>query len=92
MAKKEAKKPVKIAEGKDAKKAALQQCLAKIEKDFGRGAVMRLGDEKVEDVDVIPTGSIGLNYALGVGGFPVAVSSKSMAPSHRARPRLQFMP
>ncbi|MCM1336801.1 MAG: recombinase RecA [Candidatus Amulumruptor caecigallinarius] len=50
--------------------AALQQCLAKIEKDFGRGAVMRLGDEKVEDVEVIPTGSIGLNYALGVGGFP----------------------
>lgn len=70
MAKKETKKPIKIAEGKDAKQAALKQCLAKIEKDFGRGAVMRLGDEKVEDVEVIPTGSIGLNYALGVGGFP----------------------
>lgn len=70
MAKKEAKKAVQIAEGKDAKQAALKQCLAKIEKDFGRGAVMRLGDEKVEDVEVIPTGSISLNYALGVGGFP----------------------
>lgn len=54
----------------EAKLGALKQCLAKIEKDFGKGAVMRLGDEKVEDIEVIPTGSIGLDYALGVGGFP----------------------
>lgn len=44
--------------------------MAKIEKDYGRGSIMRLGDNKVENVDVISTGSIGLNYALGVGGFP----------------------
>lgn len=49
---------------------ALNNALAKIEKDFGRGAIMKLGDEKIEDVEVIPTGSIGLNYALGVGGYP----------------------
>ncbi|MDE6345482.1 MAG: recombinase RecA [Muribaculaceae bacterium] len=56
--------------GKDAKLNALKAAMGKIEKDFGRGAIMRLGDTSVENVEVIPTGSIGLNYALGVGGFP----------------------
>lgn len=49
---------------------ALTNAMAKIEKSYGRGAIMKLGDDKVEDVDVISTGSIGLNFALGVGGFP----------------------
>ena len=49
---------------------ALQAAMAKIEKDFGRGSVMKLGDEQVEDVEVIPTGSLALNAALGVGGYP----------------------
>ena len=49
---------------------ALQAAMSKIEKDFGKGSIMKLGDEKVENVDVIPTGSIGLNAALGVGGYP----------------------
>ncbi|MBQ0163807.1 MAG: recombinase RecA [Bacteroidaceae bacterium] len=49
---------------------ALQAAMAKIEKDFGAGSIMKLGDEKIENVEVIPTGSIGLNAALGVGGFP----------------------
>ena len=49
---------------------ALQAAMQKIEKDFGKGTVMRMGDEKIENVDVIPTGSIGLNAALGVGGYP----------------------
>jgi len=52
------------------KMKALQAALAKIEKDFGKGAIMKMGDEKVENVEVIPTGSIGLNAALGVGGYP----------------------
>lgn len=55
---------------KDARLAALSQAMARIEKDYGRGAVMKLGDEVIEDVEVISTGSIGLNHALGVGGFP----------------------
>ncbi len=42
----------------------------KIETNFGKGSIMKMGDEKVEDVAVIPTGSIGLNVALGVGGYP----------------------
>lgn len=49
---------------------ALQAAMAKIEKDFGKGAIMKMGDEQIENVEVIPTGSIGLNVALGVGGYP----------------------
>lgn len=49
---------------------ALQNAMAKIDKDFGKGAIMRLGEEKIEDVAVISTGSVGLNRALGVGGYP----------------------
>ena len=49
---------------------ALQQAMAKIEKDFGKGSIMKLGDEKIENIEVIPTGSIALNAALGVGGYP----------------------
>ncbi len=73
MAKKEAApkgaKKVEIDPQK-AKLSALGEAMARIEKNFGKGAIMKLGDEKVENVEVIPTGSIGLNWALGVGGFP----------------------
>ncbi len=54
----------------EAKLKALQAAMSKIEKDFGKGSIMKLGDEKIEAVDVIPTGSIGLDAALGVGGYP----------------------
>lgn len=70
---KEAKKKATISAtdgNKDAKLNALKAAMSKIEKDYGRGAIMRMGDNSVEQVEVIPTGSIGLNYALGVGGFP----------------------
>lgn len=49
---------------------ALQAAMDKIEKSYGRGAIMKLGDDSVEEVAVIPTGSITLNAALGVGGYP----------------------
>jgi len=49
---------------------ALQLAMDKIEKDHGKGTIMKMGDNKVEDVPVISTGSIGLNIALGVGGYP----------------------
>ena len=52
------------------KMKALQAALLKIEKDFGKGSIMRMGDEQVVKVDVVPTGSIGLDAALGVGGYP----------------------
>ncbi len=57
------------AVGED-KLKALQTAMAKIEKDFGKGSIMKLGDQPVEKVEVIPTGSVGLNAALGVGGYP----------------------
>ena len=49
---------------------ALQAAMDKIEKNFGKGSIMKLGDDSFEEVEVIPTGSVGLNAALGVGGFP----------------------
>ncbi|HUS86061.1 MAG TPA: recombinase RecA [Bacteroidales bacterium] len=49
---------------------ALEITLGKIEKDFGRGTIMKLGDQPVENVKTISTGSIGLDSALGIGGFP----------------------
>ena len=68
MAKKEIEKV--LLDEKDAKLKALQSAMSKIEKDFGKGSIMKLGDEHFEQVDVIPTGSISLNHALGVGGYP----------------------
>ena len=55
---------------KQAKMKALQAAMSKIEKDFGKGSIMRMGDEKIENVEVIPTGSLGLDVAMGVGGYP----------------------
>ncbi len=49
---------------------ALQAAMDKIEKSYGRGAIMKMGDDNIEEIAVIPTGSIGLNAALGVGGYP----------------------
>lgn len=69
MAKKE-----EIKEGtlnpNEGKLKALQAAMAKIEKDFGKGSIMKLGDEQIENIEVIPTGSIALDNALGVGGYP----------------------
>ena len=52
------------------KQKALETAISQIEKNFGKGSIMKLGDDHVEQVDVIPTGSIALNAALGVGGYP----------------------
>ncbi|PID91315.1 MAG: recombinase RecA [Bacteroidetes bacterium] len=49
---------------------ALQLTLDKIEKGYGKGTIMKLGDDAIEDVPVIPSGSLGLDLALGVGGYP----------------------
>ena len=65
-----AKKEEDIFNEKENKLKALQAAMSKIEKDYGKGSIMKLGDEKIEQVEVIPTGSISLNVALGVGGYP----------------------
>ena len=75
--------PLTTPEGK---LQALQAAMSKIEKDFGKGSIMKLGDEKVANVEVISTGSIGLNAALG------DASSKSSAPNHRVRPHWPYTP
>ena len=54
----------------DNKEQALEQALKQIEKDFGKGSIMRLGDKAKENIEVIPTGSINLDKALGVWGYP----------------------
>ena len=54
----------------ESKLKALQAAMSKIEKDFGKGSIMRMGDEQIEQVEVIPTGSVALDTALGVGGYP----------------------
>ena len=59
-----------MAEVNNEKMKALQLTLDKLEKTYGKGTVMKLGDNAVEDIDVIPTGSLTLDLALGVAGFP----------------------
>ena len=56
--------------GNSEKLKALQAAMDKIEKTFGKGSIMKMGDDNVQEVGVIPTGSIALNAALGVGGYP----------------------
>ena len=68
MAKKDEKE--KELSPEEAKRKALKLALEKIDRTFGKGTVRALGDTTVEDVEVYPTGSIGLDAALGVGGYP----------------------
>lgn len=72
MAKKKTTKnsPLGRIDDIEEKKEALSAALKRIDKDFGTGSVMRLGDDGIQDVEVISTGSIGLDFALGVGGLP----------------------
>ncbi|MBO6141385.1 MAG: recombinase RecA [Ruminococcus sp.] len=67
--KKEKEKVVKITDEAE-KKKALDTAIAAIEKQFGKGAIMRLGEDKAMDVDAISTGSMTLDMALGIGGVP----------------------
>ena len=57
-------------EKKDPREDALEQALLKIEKDYGKGAIMKLGDTAYQKVEVIPTGCLTLDLALGIGGIP----------------------
>ena len=70
MAKKDNELEFAAGASSSEKLKALQAAMDKIEKSFGKGSIMKLGDERIQDVEVIPTGSVGLNYALGVGGYP----------------------
>ena len=60
----------KIDKNSNARDKALEAALGQIEKQFGKGSVMRLGEETRQPIRVIPTGSIALDVALGIGGLP----------------------
>ena len=66
----EKKKPIESAAPASDKKKALETCLANIEKTYGKGTVMRLGENSHVVVEAIPTGSLALDLALGIGGVP----------------------
>jgi recombination protein RecA len=59
-----------MSEVDKAKEKALQSAITAIEKDFGKGSIMRLGENTAMDVETIPTGALSLDLALGVGGLP----------------------
>ena len=59
-----------MSDPKDSKLKALKLTLDKLDKTYGKGSVMKLGDQTVEKVESISSGSIGLDIALGVGGYP----------------------
>lgn len=63
-------KIIKVKESKEERAKALDQVIAQIEKQFGKGAIMKLGDETTRPVEVIPTGCLALDIALGIGGIP----------------------
>ena len=79
----------KEVETKDAKKAqALNDAIKQIEKQFGKGSVMKLGDRAAVDVAVIPTGSLTLDMALGIGGYPKGRIIEMSAPESRGKTTL----
>src|SRR6267154_6633788 len=57
-------------DAKDGKSKALAAALSQIEKQFGKGSIMKMDDAAIKDIDIVSTGSLGLDLALGVGGLP----------------------
>ena len=79
--------------GSTEKHRALENALRQIEKDYGAGSIMRLGDlGSKANMEVISTGSLALDIAVGIGGYPGEGSLKSMDRSHRARQLWRCMP
>ena len=70
MAKSSSKKSLEKPVTNEEKRKALDAAIAQIEKQFGAGSVMRMGEKSTLDVEALPTGSIGLDMALGIGGLP----------------------
>ena len=60
----------KTGSDKEAKLKALQLTLDKLDKTYGKGTVMKMGDKAIEEVETISSGSLGVDLALGVGGYP----------------------
>ncbi|HAS93797.1 MAG TPA: DNA recombination/repair protein RecA, partial [Cyanobacteria bacterium UBA10660] len=63
-------KETPVANVSEERNKALKLAIEKIEKDFGKGSIMKLGDKATVNVDAIPTGALSLDVALGIGGIP----------------------
>ena len=74
------------------KQKALQAAMDKIEKNYGKGAVMKMGTGGLRGIDIIPSGSIGLNAALGVGGYPRGRIIEIYGPESSGKRHWLFMP
>ena len=61
-----------MSKDKDSKLKALQLTLDKLDKTYGKGTVMKMGDSPIEEIEAISSGSLTLDYALGIGGYPKA--------------------
>lgn len=84
-------KPIMLPTSQEEKKKALAGAIAQIEKNFGKGAIIKLGSNQTMQVDAIPTGSMGLDLALGIGGVPKgrivgAIRSGKLRQNHRSSP------
>ena len=75
----------------DERRKALDDALKNIEKDFGKGAVMRLGERAEQKVQVMSSGSLALDIALGAGGYPKVVLLKFTDQNHQVKQLLPFM-
>ena len=73
------------------KDKALAAALSQIERNFGKGTVMRFADSAIQQIESISTGSLGLDIALGIGGLPRGLSSRFSGRKARARPRWRCM-
>ena len=69
---------------------ALQLTMDKLDKTYGKGTVMKLGDSAIEEIDVIPTGSLTLDLALGVGGSQKEELLKSTGQNHQVKQHWRF--
>lgn len=79
------------AKDKDARAKALETALGQIDRQFGKGSAMRLGDAPPQRVAVIPTGSLALDVALGIGGLPRGRVVEIYSLNHLVKQRLRFM-
>ena len=89
MAEKKEKKTIMEVNDEEDRKKSLEAVIGVIEKTYGKGSIMKLGEKPKINIDVIPTGSLTLDLALGVGGYPRAGLSKYTAPSPRVKPQLR---
>ena len=79
-----------MSELKNAKLKALQLTLDKLDKTYGKGTVMKLGEETAEEIESIPSGSIGLDHALGIGGYPKGRVIEIYGPESSGKTTLTF--